>query len=137
MISGNNEEENKKNFLNYYHQSFYMCKEINNNIEKNYQKGKNEAYNEILQWLSNNYANDKTISVNGLNMFLQDKLNKVNNDIEMYNGGSSNNNNNSNSNGSVNKNNGFDMNGNNNAYEEDMLSNPNMWTFVSSTKRKK
>ena len=134
MISGNNEKENKKNFVNYYHQSIYLCKEMNNNIEKNYQKGKNEAYDEILQWLSNSYANDKMISVNGLNMFLQDKLNKVNNDIEMYNGGGNSNNNNNNNNG--NRNNAFDMNGNN-IYEEDVLANPNMWTFVSSTKRKK
>ena len=151
MLGANNEKENKKNFVNYYHQSIYICKEINNNIHKNYQKGKNEAYDEMLQWLSNNYASDKTISVNAFNLFLQDKLNKINSDIDLHNGGGSANGN-GNSHVGANRNNGFDMsvaNSNSNSnhnngsingnhiYEEEVLSNPNLWTFVSSNRKKK
>lgn len=67
----------KKNYVHLFCQVTKICKETNKDINKNYQRGKKDAFEEILQWFNNSYNNEKVISVNSLIMFLQEKIDKT------------------------------------------------------------
>ena len=76
------EKENltfKKNFVNLFCEVTKMCKEANREINKNYQKGRKEGFEEILIWFNNAYNNGKYISVNSFCQFLQEKIDKTKN----------------------------------------------------------
>ena len=64
----------KKNFVDLFCRMTKICKETNQDINKNYQRGRKDAFEEITQWFNNTYNNEKAISVNSLVMFLQDKI---------------------------------------------------------------
>ncbi len=55
--------------------------DTNEEINKNYQKGRRDAFEEIIQFYNNTYANDKLVSANSLMLFLQDKIEKTKNQI--------------------------------------------------------
>jgi len=77
-ISNMNNTNIKKNFVNLFCQLTKICKETNEEINKNYKKGKKDAYEEIFQYFN---KQDKQLSVNSLIMFLQEKIDKTKNII--------------------------------------------------------
>ena len=78
-ISNMNNTNIKKNFVNLFCQLTKICKETNEEINKNYKKGKKDAYEEIYQYFN---KQDKQLSVNSLIMFLQEKIDKTKNIIK-------------------------------------------------------
>ena len=77
-ISNMNNTNIKKNFVNLFCQLTKICKETNEEINKNYKKGKKDAYEEIFQYFN---KQDKQLNVNSLIMFLQEKIDKTKNII--------------------------------------------------------
>ena len=78
-ISNMNNTNIKKNFVNLFCQLTKICKETNEEINKNYKKGKKDANEEIYQYFN---KQDKQLSVNSLIMFLQEKIDKTKNIIK-------------------------------------------------------
>lgn len=77
-ISNMNNTNIKKNFVNLFCQLTKIYKETNEEINKNYKKGKKDGYEDIFQFFN---KQDKQISVNSLIMFLQEKIDKSKNII--------------------------------------------------------
>ena len=74
MEKDNTGSVTKKNFVNIFTQLTNIYFETKGEVNQNYEKGKKEALDEIIQWYNNTYNNDKAVSINALILFLQEKI---------------------------------------------------------------
>ncbi|MCQ2817848.1 MAG: hypothetical protein MJ252_11340 [archaeon] len=72
-----NNSGTKRSFVNLFTQLTKISMEANAESNRNYQKGRKEAMEEVIQWYNNVYATDKMVSANALMMFLQEKIEKT------------------------------------------------------------
>ena len=72
-------KENFKNeFKKLFNQSVNLCKLSGQEVEHQYTKGKNDAFDDVLQWYNKVSENgNKLVSVNQIIMYIQDKLEKT------------------------------------------------------------
>ena len=76
----------KKNFVNIFCQITKMCKETGQAADINFNKGRKDAFDDILQWYNKVSENgEKLVSVNQIIMYLQDKIEKTNNQLNINN----------------------------------------------------
>ena len=76
----------KKNFVNIFCQITKMCKETSQETDINFNKGKKDAFDDVLQWYNKVSENgEKLVTVNQIIMYLQDKIDKVNNQLNINN----------------------------------------------------
>ena len=73
-----NKENFKKDFVNIFRQTVNLCKETGQEADNQYAKGKNDAFDDVLQWYNKISENgNKLVSVNQIIMYIQDKLEKT------------------------------------------------------------
>ena len=76
----------KKNFVNIFCQITKMCKETGQETDINFNKGRKDAFDDVLQWYNKVSENgEKLVSVNQIIMYLQDKIDKTNNQLNINN----------------------------------------------------
>ena len=68
----------KKKFVNIFHQAINICKDSGQEADNCYNKGRNDAFDEVLQWYIKESDNgNKLVTVNQIIMYLQEKLEKT------------------------------------------------------------
>ena len=68
----------KKKFVNIFHQAINVCKDSGQESDNCYNKGRNDAFDEVLQWYIKESDNgNKLVTVNQIIMYLQEKLEKA------------------------------------------------------------
>ena len=76
----------KKNFVNIFCQITKICKETGQEADINFNKGRKDAFDDVLQWYNKVSENgEKLVTVNQIIMYLQDKIDKVNNQLNINN----------------------------------------------------
>ena len=74
----------KQNFVNIFCQITKLCKDTGQEAENIFEQGKNDAFEDVLQWynkISNN--GEKSVSINQIIFYIQDKIDKVNNKLNI------------------------------------------------------
>ena len=70
----------RKIFVNIFWQITKICKETGQEADINFNKGKKDAFDDVLQWYNKvNENGEKLITVNQIIMYIQDKIDKINN----------------------------------------------------------
>ena len=76
----------RKIFVNIFWQITKICKETGQEADINFNKGKKDAFDDVLQWYNKvNENGEKLITVNQIIMYIQDKIDKVNNQLNINN----------------------------------------------------
>ena len=76
----------KKNFVNIFCQIAKVCKETGQEADINYNKGRKDAFDDVLQWYNKVSENgEKLVSVNQIILYLQDKIDKTKNQLNINN----------------------------------------------------
>ena len=76
----------KKNFVNIFCQITKMCKETGQEADLNFNKGRKDAFDEVLQWYNKISENgEKLVSVNQIILYLQEKIDKTKNQLNLNN----------------------------------------------------
>ncbi len=76
----------KKNFVNIFCQITKICKETGQEADITFNKGKKDAFDDVLQWYNKvNENGEKLVTVNQIIMYIQDKIDKVNNQLNINN----------------------------------------------------
>ena len=72
----------KKNFVKIFSQIPSICKETMEEVDKNFEKGRKDAFDDVLQWYNNISENgQKLVSVNQIIMYVQEKLDNKKNKL--------------------------------------------------------
>ena len=68
----------KKKFVNIFQQMINACKDSGQEADNFYMKGRNDAFDEVLQWYNKESENgNKLVTINQIIMYLQEKLEKT------------------------------------------------------------
>ena len=74
----------KKNFVNIFCQIAKVCKETGQEADINYTKGRKDAFDDVLQWYNKVSENgEKLVTVNQIILYLQEKLDKTKNELNI------------------------------------------------------
>ena len=73
-----NKENFKNEFVKLFKQSVNLCKLSAQEVEHQYTKGRNDAFDDVLEWYNKESENgNKLVSVNQIIMYIQEKLEKT------------------------------------------------------------
>ena len=76
----------KKNFVNIFCQITKMCKETGQETDINFNKGRKAAFDDVLQWYNKVSDNgEKLVTVNQIILYLQEKIDKTKNELNINN----------------------------------------------------
>ena len=76
----------KKNFVNIFCQITKMCKETGQETDINFNKGRKDAFDDVLQWYNKVSENgEKLVTVNQIILYLQEKIDKTKNELNINN----------------------------------------------------
>ena len=76
----------KKNFVNIFCQITKMCKETGQETDINFNKGRKDAFDDVLQWYNKVSDNgEKLVTVNQIILYLQEKIDKTKNELNINN----------------------------------------------------
>ena len=76
----------RKIFVNIFWQITKICKETGQEADINFNKGKKDAFDDVLQWYNKvNENGEKLVTINQIIMYIQDKIDKVNNQLNINN----------------------------------------------------
>ena len=74
----------KKHFSNIYCQIINTCKIATQEADNQYKKGRNDAFDDVLQWYNQISENgEKLVTVNQIIMYIQEKLEKTNSSLNL------------------------------------------------------
>ena len=72
----------KKKFVNSFCQITKLCKETGQEIEINHEKGRKDAFDDVLQWYNKVSDNgEKLVSTNQIILYLQEKIENAKNQL--------------------------------------------------------